>query len=58
MYGDENNSKQLSSPYENVQIFGILGNELCLTLLLGDCNTKERGDLSISLLKTLTENRL
>jgi hypothetical protein len=28
-----------------------LGNEKCLKILLGVCNTKERGDLSISLSK-------
>ncbi len=55
-------------PYEEFQILGILfttyinhhttlGNEYCLKLLLGVCNTKERCDLSISLEKTEYEAR-
>jgi hypothetical protein len=35
-----------------------LGNEQCLKLLLGVCNTEERCDLSLSLVSFLTKYRL
>ncbi len=51
--------KNFFPPKEDLQILGILfnsyitphttlGNEQCLKLLLGVCNTKQRCDLSIS----------
>jgi hypothetical protein len=62
IYGDENENS--FPPYEGLQILGMLftshitphttlGNELCLKLLHGVCNTKYRGDLSVSLTQAL-----
>ncbi len=55
-YGDKNIWKHLSSIWRlfasHITLHTIFGNE-CLKLLLGVCNIKERGDLSISLIITL-----
>jgi hypothetical protein len=38
---------------KTTRILITLGNEQCVKLLLGVCNTKKRGDLSLSLVKVI-----